>query len=61
MSYWKRRRRSGFARGGGWRNLRLLSSASNTYNRDYHAEDEFGSQWPMLNVFVRPDGKIHHS
>ena len=37
----------------GWRRLRLLSSAANTYNRDYHAEtaDEF--QRPMLNVFHR--------
>jgi predicted dithiol-disulfide oxidoreductase (DUF899 family) len=49
-----------FARGRGWRNLRLLSSASNTYNRDYHAENEKGGQMPVLNVFVRRDGRIHH-
>jgi predicted dithiol-disulfide oxidoreductase (DUF899 family) len=48
------------ARGRGWNNLRLLSSASNTYNRDYHGEDEKGEQLPSLNVFVRRDGKIYH-
>ena len=50
----------GFARERGWRNLRLLSSAGNTYNRDYHGEGADGSQWPMLNVFVRRRGKVHH-
>lgn len=44
----------------GWRNLRLLSSAGNTYNRDYHGELPDGSQMPALNVFVRRDGRIHH-
>jgi predicted dithiol-disulfide oxidoreductase (DUF899 family) len=50
-----------FARERGWRNHRLLSSAGNTYNRDYYGEDENGDQWPSLNVFVRRDGRIHHS
>jgi predicted dithiol-disulfide oxidoreductase (DUF899 family) len=49
-----------FTRPRGWRNLRLLSSANNTYNRDYHAEDEKGNQLPALNVFVRRDGAIRH-
>jgi predicted dithiol-disulfide oxidoreductase (DUF899 family) len=44
----------------GWKNLRLLSSASNSYNRDYHGEREDGSQWPMLNVFTNRDGAIRH-
>jgi predicted dithiol-disulfide oxidoreductase (DUF899 family) len=48
------------ARGRGWRNLRLLSSAGTSYNRDYHGEGPDGSQWPMLNVFVRRKGKIRH-
>jgi predicted dithiol-disulfide oxidoreductase (DUF899 family) len=48
-----------FARERGWRNLRLLSSA-NSYNRDYHGEDEKESQLPALNVFSRRGGKIHH-
>jgi predicted dithiol-disulfide oxidoreductase (DUF899 family) len=49
-----------YARGRGWRNLRLLSSAGNSYNRDYHGEDESGAQWPMLNVFRRRQGKVRH-
>jgi len=49
------------ARQRGWRNLRLLSSANNTFNRDYHAEDAKGDQMPLLNVFVRRGDKIYHS
>ena len=48
------------ARGRGWKNFRLLSSAQNTYNRDYHGETADGSQMPSLNVFVRRAGAIHH-
>jgi predicted dithiol-disulfide oxidoreductase (DUF899 family) len=48
------------ARERGWRNHRLLSSAQNSYNTDYHGEDAKGSQLPALNVFVRrPDGIYH--
>ena len=49
-----------FARERGWRNLRLLSSAGNTYNQDYRAENAQGAQLPALNVFVRKDGRIYH-
>jgi predicted dithiol-disulfide oxidoreductase (DUF899 family) len=49
-----------FARERGWRNLPLLSSANNTYNLDYHAEEANGGQVPTLNVFVRRNGRIHH-
>jgi predicted dithiol-disulfide oxidoreductase (DUF899 family) len=49
-----------FARSRGWRNLPLLSSANNMYNRDYHAEAANGGQMPALNVFVRRDGRIRH-
>jgi predicted dithiol-disulfide oxidoreductase (DUF899 family) len=49
-----------FAKERGWRRLRVLSSASNTYNRDYHGEDENGDQMPMLNVFVRNGDVIRH-
>ena len=48
------------ARERGWNHLRILSSADNTYNRDYFGEDEKGNQRPSLNVFTRRDGKIHH-
>ena len=49
-----------FARGRGWRNLRLLSSAGNSYNIDYHGEDSEGSQWPILNVFRKQGRVIRH-
>ena len=49
-----------FARERGWRNLRVLSSAGNTYNRDYFAETAPGHQRPMLNVFHRDGGTIRH-
>jgi predicted dithiol-disulfide oxidoreductase (DUF899 family) len=49
-----------FASERGWRRLRLLSSAGNTYNRDYHAETETGAQRPMLNVFHRDGDTIRH-
>jgi predicted dithiol-disulfide oxidoreductase (DUF899 family) len=49
------------ARSRGWRNVRLLSSAGNSYNADYFAEDEKESQLPILNVFVRRDDGIYHT
>jgi predicted dithiol-disulfide oxidoreductase (DUF899 family) len=49
-----------FARERGWRNLRMLSSADNTFNHDYHGETSEGSQIPAINVFVRRGGKVHH-
>ena len=49
-----------FADERGWRRLRLLSSAANTYNRDYLGETAEGWQMPMLNVFRRDRGVIRH-
>lgn len=49
-----------FARRRGWPKLRFLSSAQNSYNADYHGEDDKGAQWPMMNVFVRRKGTIRH-
>ena len=49
---WKRER--------GWRRLRLLSSAENSYNPDYLAETPEGGQRPMLNVFHRDGETIRH-
>jgi predicted dithiol-disulfide oxidoreductase (DUF899 family) len=50
-----------FARERGWRRLRLLSSATNSYNADYLAETPDGIQRPMLTVFHRDgDGTIRH-
>src|SRR6266480_4684589 len=49
------------ARERGWRHLRLLSSAGNTYNRDYFGETSDGTQQlPMLNVFRRDGHTIRH-
>ena len=49
-----------FAQERGWRRLRLLSSAGNSYNLDYHGEDAECHQWPMLNVFMKRNGKVYH-
>ena len=50
-----------FAGERGWRNLRLLSSRNNAYNRDYRAETPEGEQVPILNVFVRDGEEIRHA
>jgi predicted dithiol-disulfide oxidoreductase (DUF899 family) len=48
-----------FARDKGWKHIRLLSAANNTFKRDYHGEDESGQQVPIMTVFKRwPDGTI---
>ena len=44
----------------GWRRMQLLSSAANTYNRDYHGEAADGAQLPMMNVFRRDGETIRH-
>jgi predicted dithiol-disulfide oxidoreductase (DUF899 family) len=49
-----------FARERGWRRLRLLSSAGNTYNADYFAETVDGVQRPMMTVFHRDGDAIRH-
>jgi predicted dithiol-disulfide oxidoreductase (DUF899 family) len=64
-----------FARERGWRHLRLLSTAGNSYDRDYFGDStalsaamrdqqEFksGEEWdmPILNVFRRDGGTIRH-
>ena len=49
-----------FAEERGWRRLRLLSSADNSYNRDYLGKGAEGQQLPMLNVFHRDNDMIRH-
>jgi predicted dithiol-disulfide oxidoreductase (DUF899 family) len=44
----------------GWQHLRLLSSAGNTYSRDYFGESPDGHPMPMLNVFHREGEVIRH-
>jgi predicted dithiol-disulfide oxidoreductase (DUF899 family) len=63
-----------FANERGWRHLQLLSTAGNTYDRDYFGDSSAlpaavrkqqafknGKEWdmPMLNVFRRDGGAIH--
>lgn len=44
----------------GWQSLPLVSSNSNSYNRDYFGEDTDGNQMPMANIFVKnADGVFH--
>jgi predicted dithiol-disulfide oxidoreductase (DUF899 family) len=49
-----------FADERGWRRLRLVSSAGTSFNRDYLAESDEGSQRPMLNVFRRDGDTVRH-
>jgi predicted dithiol-disulfide oxidoreductase (DUF899 family) len=49
-----------FARERSWDQVQLVSSADNSYNRDYQGETADGNQMPMLNVFTRRNGKINH-
>ncbi len=44
----------------GWAQLTFVSSANNSYGRDYHAESGEGSQMPMANVFHRNEDGIYH-
>ena len=50
-----------FAKERGWTRLRLLSSAENSYNADYHGEDAKGEQMPVLSVFKRRGDAILHT
>ncbi|MFT2215324.1 DUF899 family protein [Rhizobium giardinii] len=51
-----------FAAHRGWRNLKLLSAANNSFKRDYHGEDEDGQQVPVLTVFHKDaDGVVRLS
>jgi predicted dithiol-disulfide oxidoreductase (DUF899 family) len=51
-----------FASDRGWKHLRLLSAADNTFKRDYHGEDADGSQMPNMSVFHREsNGEIRHT
>lgn len=45
----------------GWRNIRLLSSHNNSFNADYLAQgNTHDDQNPIINVFVRHGGDVHH-
>ena len=44
----------------GWRNIRFVSSAGNTFKRDYHAEADDGAQLPLMSVFHRDGDGVRH-
>jgi predicted dithiol-disulfide oxidoreductase (DUF899 family) len=44
----------------GWSNLRMVSAAGSSYQKDYRGETEEGAQLPMLNVFERSGNTITH-
>lgn len=45
----------------GWRHALLLSSAGNSFNLDYLAEEANGQQWPLAHVFARRGDRIYHT
>ncbi|OBT81460.1 hypothetical protein VE02_09980 [Pseudogymnoascus sp. 03VT05] len=49
-----------YAREREWRNLRLVSSRGNSFNRDYHAETLDGVQRAVMHVFSRSSEGIRH-
>lgn len=50
------------ARDRGWNHIRYLSSGKNSFNTDYFTEykGNVGDHHPVVNVFVRRNGAIHH-
>ena len=50
-----------WARERGWKNLRLLSSGNNSYNKDYFAETPEDDQLPAINIFQKTSQGIHHT
>jgi len=49
-----------FSKSRNWDELTLLSSAKNTYNKDYFAENDQGNQIPALNIFTKTKEGIFH-
>lgn len=49
-----------FAKQRGWENLNILSSAHNTFNKDFFTEVPGAGQVPIINVFQQSNGNIHH-
>ena len=50
-----------YARTRGWNHVRIVSAAGSTIKRDLGLEEEDGSQWPGVSVFVLEDGKPRHT
>lgn len=51
-----------YAKGRGWRHLRVVSAADNTFKTDLKTESPEGAQEPAVSVFVREsDGRVRHT
>ena len=45
----------------GWTQMPLVSGLHNTYQTDYHCQvGSDDDQWPMMQVFVKRNGRIYH-
>jgi predicted dithiol-disulfide oxidoreductase (DUF899 family) len=44
----------------GWSRIPLLSGANSTYQADYKCQKDDAMQLPVMHVFTKRDGKIHH-
>ena len=53
-------RQLAFARERGWRNLKFYQCVGDDFPRDYRGLAPDGSEWPALDVWTRPDGKVRH-
>jgi len=49
-----------FAVSRNWNGLHLLSSEKNSFNSDYFAETDEGSQMPMCDVFTKKQDGVYH-
>ncbi|MGH7885846.1 MAG: DUF899 family protein [Thermodesulfobacteriota bacterium] len=49
-----------FAKTRNWNKVRFLSTEKNSFNSDYFAETEDGSQMPMCDVFIKNENGIYH-
>jgi predicted dithiol-disulfide oxidoreductase (DUF899 family) len=50
-----------WARKRGWDGLRILSSFDSSFNADFGMETPDGEQLEGVSVFVKRDGRVHHS
>ena len=53
-------RQLAFARERGWRFLTFYQTVGDDFARDYRGLAPDGSEWPMLDVWTRQDGKVRH-
>ncbi len=44
----------------GWSEIALLSGANSSFQADYKCQESDDMQWPVLHVFRKRNGRIHH-